>query len=69
MLIHHGSNDPVISVEFARQANESLSDAGLAVRYLETDAGHWLPPEVLPRAAAMVGAATSPPANVPDAPA
>ncbi len=69
VLIHHGSNDPVISVEFARQANESLAGAGLAVDYLESDAGHWLPPEVLPQAAALVGATPSTSANVPEAPA
>ncbi len=54
VLIHHGANDPVISVEFARQAAERLTAAGLAVDYHETDAGHWLPPEVIPRAAALV---------------
>ena len=69
VLIHHGSNDPVISVEFARQANESLAGAGLAVDYLESDAGHSLPPEVLPQAAALVGATPSTSANVPEAPA
>jgi phospholipase/carboxylesterase len=58
VLIHHGANDPVISVEFARRASEVLSAAGLEVDYLESDAGHWLPPEVIPRAAALVSAAT-----------
>lgn len=57
VLIHHGANDPVISVEFARQASELLSAAGLAVEYIESDAGHGLPPEVIPRAAALVSAA------------
>jgi phospholipase/carboxylesterase len=55
-LIHHGRNDPVISVEFARQASRLLSGAKLEVEYLESDAGHWLPPEVIPRAAALVSA-------------
>jgi phospholipase/carboxylesterase len=55
VLIHHGRNDPIISVEFARDAQRRLTEAGLAVDYLESDAGHWLPPEVLPRAAALVG--------------
>jgi phospholipase/carboxylesterase len=57
VLIHHGRNDPVISVEFARRSRELLSGAGLDVEYLESDAGHWLPPEVIPRAAAVVSAA------------
>jgi phospholipase/carboxylesterase len=56
VLIHHGRNDPVISVEFAREASRLLSGAGLEVEYLESDAGHWLPPELIPRAAALVSA-------------
>jgi phospholipase/carboxylesterase len=59
VLIHHGRNDPVISVEFARAARQLLEGAGLSVGYLESDAGHWLPPEVLPPAAALIGAAIS----------
>jgi len=43
VLIHHGRQDPVISVEFARQARQQLEAGGLDVRYLETDAGHSLP--------------------------
>jgi phospholipase/carboxylesterase len=57
VLIHHGRNDPVISVEFARTARQLLEAAGMSVGYLESDAGHWLPPEVLPPAAALVNAA------------
>ncbi len=56
-LIHHGRNDPIISVEFARTARELLASGGLEVEYLETDAGHWLPPEAVARAAALVSAA------------
>jgi phospholipase/carboxylesterase len=56
VLIHHGRNDPVISVEFARRAKALLEAGGLGVGYLESDAGHWLPPEVLPPAAALVDA-------------
>jgi phospholipase/carboxylesterase len=47
VFIHHGRNDPVISVEFARRAVDILSGGGLEPEYLETDAGHWLPPEVI----------------------
>ena len=54
VFIHHGRNDPVISVDFARDAQRRLTDAGLAVEYLETDAGHWLPPEAIEPAAALV---------------
>jgi phospholipase/carboxylesterase len=49
VLIHHGRNDPVIEVSFGRRASQLLEDGGLEVDYLETDAGHWLPPEILPR--------------------
>jgi phospholipase/carboxylesterase len=56
VLIHHGRNDPVISVEFARSARQLLEGGGLSVGYLESDAGHWLPPEVLAPAAALVDA-------------
>ena len=49
VLIRHGSSDAVIDVGFARQARDLLTDGGLEVDYLETDAGHWLPPEVLPQ--------------------
>ncbi len=48
-LIHHGANDPVISVDFARAARDRLQGAGLEVDYLETSAAHGLPPEILPR--------------------
>ena len=56
VLIHHGRNDPVIPVGFARTARELLAPARLDVDYLETDAGHWLPPEAVERAAALVAA-------------
>ena len=54
VLIHHGSQDPVISVEFARRARELLEGGGLRPEYLETPAGHWLPPEVIPRARYLI---------------
>jgi phospholipase/carboxylesterase len=57
VLIHHGRLDPVISVDFARRAEPLLTGAGLDVTYLETEAGHWLPPEVAERARAVVAAA------------
>jgi phospholipase/carboxylesterase len=70
VLIHHGRNDPVISVDFARHAAHLLEDGGLSVGYLESDAGHWLPPEVIPPAAALVDATiparASEPANPPE---
>ena len=66
VLIHHGRQDPVISVEFARRARDLLTGAGLAVDYVESDAGHWLPPEVVPRAVALVAAVTGARSQAPD---
>jgi phospholipase/carboxylesterase len=60
VLIHHGRNDPVIGVEFGRRANELLEGAGVGVRYLESDAGHWLPPEAVAPALELVSEVTAP---------
>ncbi|MEO7197393.1 MAG: phospholipase [Solirubrobacterales bacterium] len=46
-LIHHGADDPVISVQFARAARERLQEAGIEPVYRETPAGHWLPAETI----------------------
>jgi phospholipase/carboxylesterase len=54
VLIHHGRNDPVIPVELAHRARDLLASGGLEPEYLESQAGHWLPPEVIPRARALV---------------
>jgi phospholipase/carboxylesterase len=57
VLIHHGRYDPIMEVEFGRQARELLEGGGLDVDYIETDAGHSLPAEVVERAGALVGSA------------
>lgn len=54
VFIHHGRQDPIISVEFARRANALLEEAGLSVEYMEGDAGHWLPPEAVVAASALL---------------
>lgn len=56
VFIHHGRDDPVISVEFARRAVELLRDGGSEPVYLETDAGHWIPPEAVAPARAALAA-------------
>jgi phospholipase/carboxylesterase len=56
VAIHHGANDPIISVEFARTARDLLRAGGVEPAYLETDAGHWLPPEALEPARTIVNA-------------
>ena len=60
VLIHHGRRDPVIGVDFGRRADALLREGGLDVTYLETDAGHSVPPEILPAVRAFATEATSP---------
>jgi phospholipase/carboxylesterase len=54
VLIHHGSADPIIEVGFGRSAAERLTGAGLDVTYLESDAAHFVPPQLVPRMAELV---------------
>jgi len=49
VFITHGARDPVISVDFARDARRRLEAAGLPVEYGEHDGGHHLQPRGLPR--------------------
>jgi phospholipase/carboxylesterase len=48
--ISHGSLDPIISVEFGREARRRLEDAGLAVRYREDPVQHTISPGALAQA-------------------
>jgi phospholipase/carboxylesterase len=54
VLIEHGRNDAIIDVAFARDAEQRLRDAGLAVTYRESEAGHHIDPRELPAAQAWV---------------
>jgi phospholipase/carboxylesterase len=56
ILIAHGRADPVIQVDFAREAARVLGAAGLALEYLESDAGHHVEPAQLPRMRAWLEA-------------
>jgi phospholipase/carboxylesterase len=47
-LSAHGSQDPVISVDFARQARDTLTAGGLEVTYHETPMPHTIDPRLLP---------------------
>jgi phospholipase/carboxylesterase len=60
VLIHHGRNDPIIDVSFGRRAHQLLEQAGLDVDYLESDAAHSLPAELLPRLRQFVEQALNP---------
>ena len=57
VLHHHGRQDPVIGVEFGRGARERLEAGGAAVTYLESDAGHFVPPDLLPHLTEFAAAA------------
>jgi phospholipase/carboxylesterase len=48
VFVTHGARDPVISVEFARDARERMEAANLAVDYHEHGGGHHLDPRILP---------------------
>ncbi len=56
VFITHGARDPVISVNFARDARERLTGAGLDVEYHEHGGGHHLDPQSLPLMQAWVDA-------------
>ena len=54
--IAHGSLDPVIGVEFGRQARALLEEAGLDVGYHEDPVGHTITPGGLAQAITVLGA-------------
>jgi phospholipase/carboxylesterase len=54
-FIHHGRADPIIGVDFGRRAAQALPHAA----YLETDAGHYVPPEAIGPAAELIRRSTS----------
>jgi phospholipase/carboxylesterase len=51
VAIVHGTLDPVIGIEFAREARELLERAGLDVSYRESPIGHGVDPASLPELA------------------
>lgn len=57
IAITHGTLDPVISVEFARQARQRLEAAGNRLLYRESPVGHGIDPSVLPDLRAWLRAA------------
>jgi phospholipase/carboxylesterase len=50
VFIAHGRQDPVMSIDFARQARELLTGAGFPVEYHESDAAHFIDPDHIPNA-------------------
>jgi phospholipase/carboxylesterase len=63
VVIRHGSEDPVISVEFARDARRRLEAAGLPVDYGEAPIGHSVDPGSLPQLQSWVRSRLGPPAQ------
>ena len=57
LVIEHGVQDPVISVEFARDARARLEGSPIAVHYREFEGAHWVDPAALPTLQAAVDAA------------
>jgi phospholipase/carboxylesterase len=50
VFIAHGRRDPVMNIEFARQARQLLEGAGFPVEYHESDGGHFIDPDHIPNA-------------------
>ena len=57
VAIAHGSLDPVIPVDFSREARDALTAAGAEVLYRESPLPHTIDPRVLPELRALVAAA------------
>lgn len=55
--ISHGTHDPVIRVEFGRDARQRLEAAGLDVSYREDPVGHTISPGAVAQAKAVLDAA------------
>jgi phospholipase/carboxylesterase len=49
-FVAHGTADPIMAVDFARQARTLLEEGGLDVEYHESGAGHHIDPAHLPAA-------------------
>jgi phospholipase/carboxylesterase len=58
--ISHGTYDPVIGVEFGREARDRLDAAGLAIAYREDPVAHQISPTALAQARAVLERALPP---------
>jgi phospholipase/carboxylesterase len=58
-FIAHGRNDPIMAVDFARQARALLETGGLDVEYHESDAAHHIDPAHVPAAVDWLAATLS----------
>jgi len=53
-FVAHGRRDPIMAVDFARQARDLLAAGGLDVEYHESDAAHQIDPAQVPAAVAWL---------------
>jgi phospholipase/carboxylesterase len=58
-FVAHGRRDPIMAVDFARQARSLLEGGGLDVEYHESDAGHHIDPSHVPAAVDWLAATLS----------
>jgi phospholipase/carboxylesterase len=59
VAIAHGTLDPVISVEFGREARDRLEAAGLRVSYRESAMGHTIDPRIVPELQSWLASVTA----------
>jgi phospholipase/carboxylesterase len=59
IAIAHGTQDPIIPVEFGRSARATLDEAGADVLYRESPIGHWIDLELVPELRTLVAPALS----------
>ena len=58
--ISHGTTDPVIGIQWGRDARDRLTEAGLDVRYREDPVGHTITPQAIAQAREVLEAALQP---------
>jgi phospholipase/carboxylesterase len=58
VLIAHGTLDPVISIDFARDARSRLEGTGVDLTYHESPIPHTIDPRLIPDMRAWLGTAT-----------
>jgi phospholipase/carboxylesterase len=59
VAIAHGSLDPVIPVDFSREARRVIEEAGASVLYREAPLPHTIDPAIIPELEAFVAAAVA----------
>jgi phospholipase/carboxylesterase len=59
VAIAHGSLDPVIPVDFSREARRVIEEAGASVLYREAPLPHTIDPAIIPELQAFVAAAVA----------